>query len=555
MPTNPNETVRSNPSFTTTSDAAMTSAVGMETYEDSLAHFGKHLANLHSLGYMHDTLCHATNGPNGEQVRGIEINNFDDQARGPLHNTERELDIAVNGRGFMIVDASGSVDNNTPIEHGMKTTGSFQLDRDGYIYDEGGNTLLGVPVEDDGSVSPFSLIEHLERIKIPLNPSQADATTNIAFGGILPADNIEVNDVKENAVDVFDSLGVVHQLRFSWTFLAPRIWQLTAQDSQNAKLTQDTINGDSWVNTPLGGRGGCIVGFDVNGDYQGTVPTSNAEFQAFDTANLSLDGANSASEYILQKSREEPGITTAALVTATQNHINTTYPATTHPNENTAGLAVANAMTNATLALALQEAETERATYEAAQETAFQALETVLVPSSRPPNVYVTDWRNSEGELVGSSNSTIALDPSAYRLTGNQFIVQTPVQDGMGSTSFKGIDVSSNGIISFEFYGQPSKPAWAIPLIHYPNNNGMVQDTSNVLRPTPECGDFYVLSTPLTSNLGSTEAKTIVQSNVNAQKALLGGHTMARATEVNTTLFKIAVELDKFVIQTIAQIS
>ena len=98
------------------------------------------------------------------------------------------------------------------------------------------------------------------------------------------------------------------------------------------------------MNTPAG-RGGCIVGFDVNGDYQGTVPTSNAEFQAFDTANLSLDGANSAMEYILQKSREEPQITTAALVTATENHINTTYPALTHPNENAAGLATARAMT------------------------------------------------------------------------------------------------------------------------------------------------------------------------------------------------------------------
>src|SRR6056300_1745618 len=99
MATSPTEIHRNNPSFTTTTSASMLSSIGMTTYELGVSHFAKHLANVHSQGYMHDNQVHLTNGPNGEAVRAVEMNNFDIANRGPLQNTDRELDVAVNGRG------------------------------------------------------------------------------------------------------------------------------------------------------------------------------------------------------------------------------------------------------------------------------------------------------------------------------------------------------------------------------------------------------------------------------------------------------------------------
>jgi len=547
-----NQTLRQNPQFVTQSAADQTAVVGLETYGEGLSHFSKHLANMHTLGYMADSMCHLTQGPNGEQVRGIEMNQFDDQNRGPLEGTNRVLDLAVNGRGFLIVDASRSTDPDSPIQHGMKTTGSFQMDSEGYVYDEAGNTLLGAPIDEKGNVAPFSLMAQLERVQIPMDPGDVSATTQITFDGILPADNVSKGDIKQNAVDVFGSLGVAHQLQFSWTFLGPRLWRLTAVDSEGAKLSQNADGSGPWVHDEAN-PGGCIVGFDTNGQFAGSVPATETTYQDYETAQRTSEGGKQVLEFIQQAIKTNPTLTHAQLSASATDFRNNTFQDTRAP-EYVGADGVLNAFSAETDRGAAETAAvTAQETHINDEKTAHQALESLFSPLQHPPSVYVQDWRNSEGTLLGEANSMINIDVSAYRMTGNDFLIQTPSQDGVGSTVFKGLSVSSSGILSYEFFGQPSKPVWAIPLINFANNNGLEQNANNVLLPTDACGERYILASPLSSTLGSLDSKALMKSNVNPQKTLLGGHHMARATEMNTTLFKIATELNKFVIQMIAQ--
>lgn len=558
-----NQVHRTTPGFVTQCNAADTAAIGMSVYELGLSHFAKHLANAYSQGYMHDLQYHLTQGPNGEQVRAVEMNQFDVESRGPIAVTDRPLDIAIRGPGHLIVDGSGSTSEDTKILHGMKISGSFQMDVDGYLHDEGGNILLGKPVDDNGQFAPCSVLTDLERVKLDLMPDQSKATENIRFAGVFPADNITPGDTRESAVDVYDSLGVAHQLRFVWKFLSPRLWQITAQDTMNTPLTQDTLGGDPWQDTldnagNLDVRGGAIITFDENGLYDGALPATDATYVTYDNALRDHTVAKAMSDRAAKILLENPTISKADLITDATNFADANYPAPVPPagatREHTEAQAVIAAMTAAgpNAADALTAAEGETAAQQTNQNNAWLALLPIFSPQKMPPKVFAHNWVSSTGALVGSADSTIALDPSQFDLSGDQYQVRTPEQDGRGSSAFKGISIDDGGVISYEFFGQEPKKAWQLFLINYTNNNAMVQEFGNILIPNENCG-AYVLNMPLTNNLGATQPKCIVESNVNQQEALLGTQRMSLVTQANTTVYKIAVDLDKFIMNMIAQ--
>ncbi|TGW14803.1 flagellar hook-basal body complex protein [bacterium NHP-B] len=573
MPTSPNEIVRSVPAFCTQGDASDISATGMDVYEEGVAHFAKHLANVETIGYMHDNLCHLTNGPHGETVRGVEMNNFDVSARGPMRHTERELDIGVRGRGFLLVDASGSADESADTLPCAKTTGSFQVDASGYVYDEGGNTLLGKKINNDGTVDPCSLMSDLDRVKMPMTFNQADATENVRFNGILPADNVSLGDTHESAVDVADSLGVGHQFRFTWTFLAPRVWQMTLQDSTNTPVFQDTAGGDSWVDGNnadglFATRGGAVVHFTENGDYSGAVAATDANYVAWDDALRAYEAAKIVNDHATTLLDTNPTMTKADFDAQIAAFALNAYPAKTiAPSdtvEYTSSQDIVADLTGVAGTIGVGGPFVNVNAIKAAGTTDITGKQTTLgntwntlspqfTPQSMPPKVFAQGWLNSEGVPVGSADSTIALDPSTMALSGNQYQLQTPEQDGRMAAPFKGISISDTGVISSEFFGQDPKPEWQLFLVNFPNNNAMEQHGRNLLLPTIECGDPYVLSTPLTSNLGATQAKSLVTSNVDDTKTMLGSQKMSMATQMNTTVFKIAVDLDKFIIGMISQ--
>ena len=555
-----NQIHRETPSFVTQCQAADTAAIAMSVYELGLSHFAKHLANAYSQGYMHDLQYHLTQGPHGEQVRAVEMNHFDSDARGPITVTDRPLDIAIRGPGHLVVDGSGSTSPDSKIVPGAKISGSFQMDADGFVHDEGGNILLGKPVDDAGQFAPCSVLTDLERVKLDLMPDQSKATENVRFAGNFPADNIKPGDTRESAVDVYDSLGVSHQLRFVYKFLSPRVWQMTIQETMGTTLSQDTLGGASWQDTlntdgNLQTRGGAIITFDDEGNYNGSLPATDATYVVYDDALRDYTAAKTMSDRAAKTLLENPTISKADLITDATSFMNATYPVSVPPTrERTEAEAVITAMNGAgpTAANALTAAEGETTAKKTDKDNAWLALTPHFSPQQMPPKVFAHDWLNSLGTLVGSADSTIALDPSEFYLSGDQYQVRTPEQDGRGSSAFKGVSINDGGVISYEFFGQEPKKAWQLFLVNFTNNNAMVQEFGNILIPNENCG-AYVLNMPLTNNLGATQPKCIVESNVNQQEALLGTQRMSLVTQANTTVYKIAVDLDKFVMNMIAQ--
>ena len=527
-------------------NATAVTVTGMDTYRKGESEYAADMANMETPGYMHQFLTFVTDGYYGSSVKGVRLNGFNEELRGPMEMTNRPLDISVDGKGFLIVDHSGS--STGDILHGMKTTGRFQIDALGYVHDEAGNHLLGVPANPDGTTTPFSLLEHLERVQLPLTPTETIATQNIKFKGVLPAKIGDPGVVKSNAVDIFDSLGVVHQLNFEWQNVGPRLWNFSVTDSKNTPLVQGEKSKDDWSK-------GIAVGFGPDGKYAGVIAPDSSDYSKYtdyQTAVGTLKGGKEAvaflQEYIAQHPTDDATAIKGAL---------TTFIGTLSGDSETGAKAVDTAIKALTGTpdgpKILSVSETTVGTQQTEVDTALTALESCFNPTSVPPNVYAKSWLNEAGGEVGSLPSDLRLDLSGFIITGDSFDVQTPIQDGAASSHLKNIRIDPNGILSFEFDDQESRAAWLLPLINFYNNNGMEQGDKNVLRPQPQCGE-YILSRPGDGPLGRVLEKMVTKSNVDPQETLMKAHRMAYASDNNATLYKMVIQTDKFLLQIFSQL-
>jgi flagellar hook protein FlgE len=352
--------------------------------------------------------------------------------------------------------------------------------------------------------------------------------------------------LKSNAVDVFGSLGDVHQLDFAWENVGPRLWKFSVEDSKNTKLTQGAGSAHDWSE-------GIIVGFGPDGKYAGVIDPANtnyAKYTSYESAAGQLKGAKEALVFLNEYVAQHPAETADQVRTAFTTYIGALAAGDAKTGAQAVSAAVAGSADSAAI---LSDSETEIGTLQTTVNANLATLESAFVTTSIPPNVYAEKWLDETGNEVGSLPSDMAIDLSAFITTGDMFNVQTPVQDGAASTHLKDIRINSDGILSFEFKDQQSKAAWLLPLINFHNNNGLEQSDKNVLLPQPQCGE-YILSSPGDGPLGRVMEKMITKSNVDPQETLMKAHRMAYAADNNATLYKMAVKTDQFLLQIFSQL-
>ncbi|MBF6058682.1 MULTISPECIES: flagellar hook protein FlgE [Thiomicrorhabdus] len=114
---------------------------GINAASNGLAVISNNLANSQSVGFkssraeFSDMFSGTQNSPgNGVRVAAIT----QDFTQGTINNTGRDLDMALDGEGFFVLsDKSGQYDNI------YTRNGSFKLDKDGILTDQGGNPVQG----------------------------------------------------------------------------------------------------------------------------------------------------------------------------------------------------------------------------------------------------------------------------------------------------------------------------------------------------------------------------------------------------------------------------
>ncbi|MDQ4087968.1 MAG: flagellar hook-basal body complex protein [Pseudomonadota bacterium] len=210
---------------------------GLTAYSRGLQQVSGNVTNLNSLGYKAEDVSFTNlvgvdnsggksfaGGGNGAGS-GVSIGEARrDFSQGELRQTERDLDLAVSGSGFLVL-MNGS-------ELLYTRTGSFEVDRDGYVVLAGTDYRLAT-LDEAGRATSVSI--DAMRTSAPQRTTRISIADNLSSSATAHA----ISDVR-----VYDASGKEHvwKVAFSKAADAPAgEWTVTVTDAEGATVGTKTL--------------------------------------------------------------------------------------------------------------------------------------------------------------------------------------------------------------------------------------------------------------------------------------------------------------------------
>ncbi len=229
---------------------AMFSGVSaLNAQSQALGMIADNISNVNTVGYKTTKASFATlvtrsspnfHAPGG--VRSSPIKAVDRQ--GLLQASANATDIAISGGGFFVV-----TDNSAPTANDTRfytRAGQFSTDTNGFLKSPSGHFLQGWATDAAGVPIPAntSILTSLQPVRVSSVSGSAVPTTLIDIGANLPASALVAATATTN-VQIFDSLGVSHDVTLTWTKTGVNAWTLTANapDATPAAGTEVTTAG------------------------------------------------------------------------------------------------------------------------------------------------------------------------------------------------------------------------------------------------------------------------------------------------------------------------
>ncbi len=187
---------------------------------------------------------------------------YDIEAKGSITGTSNATDIAIAGRGLLPVTSLASVGQGaTTQDLKLTSTGSFELNADGYLTTSSGLVLLGWPADASGIVinAARDATSPLKPVQVNLSGTASLPTSNIVLGANLPATSTLADAdgaAQTVTTEYFDNLGTSQSLAFSFTPTVPasgasNTWTLEITDQASGlsagsyELTFSTASGNA----------------------------------------------------------------------------------------------------------------------------------------------------------------------------------------------------------------------------------------------------------------------------------------------------------------------
>ena len=200
---------------------------GLSAYSRGLQQISNNVANLNSQGFKSSTVTFqnllGTGSVGGNGVRTAASRT--DFAQGELRQTDRDLDLAVQGSGFLMLMRGD--------ETRYTRTGSFEVDKDGFIVLTGTDYRLAAL---DEAGQPVGISVDSSRTSMP------KATAKIAF-----ADNLSSTATKTVAVSdiaVYDANGQKYVWKISFdknTAAGSNVWTVKVTDDKGTSYDTQTL--------------------------------------------------------------------------------------------------------------------------------------------------------------------------------------------------------------------------------------------------------------------------------------------------------------------------
>ncbi|TDI56771.1 MAG: flagellar hook protein FlgE [Alphaproteobacteria bacterium] len=527
---------------------AMFSGVsGLDAQSQALGTIADNIANVNTTGYKatfarFSTLVTQQATNNSYSPGGVQFNSISEVARqGLLQSSASSTDLAISGEGMFVVNAVADPTSSDP--YLFTRAGAFAPDENGNLKNTAGFYLQGWATDASGTptATNTAVLGSLEPVNVAGVSGSATATSAIRLGLNLPATGA-INSTAVTNVQVFDSLGVAHDLTFTWTKSALNEWDLALKTPTGA--TNTTIENSSGGILAAAGR---LDFASIPTDGQTVVITDGSgpalTFE-FDT-NSSVSGSNIAVD-----------ISSSTTTTQVASALLAAYQSSTGDTRLTQGTGAD------TSTLLFTQSSTGAATVINSTGAAAitQSSNSFTVPATTVSGAALTFNGNGTPSAIniatlrvnnlssGALDSVISLDlgtvdlsdgltqfSGAYNIT---FINQNGVQFG----TFSGVNISDEGLVVALFDNGETLPIYKIPLVTFANFNGLTAKTGNVYVSSDSSG-VPVLRVAKTGSAGAVTSGSLENSTVDLGTEFTNMILAQRAYSATTRIITTADEM------------
>jgi flagellar hook protein FlgE len=221
---------------------------GLNAQSQAMSVISDNIANVNTTGYKatasrFSTLVTQQALTHSYAPGGVLFNRVAQiDGQGLLQSSTSATDLAISGEGFFVVQGVTNASATDPYYY--TRAGSFTPDSAGFLRNTAGYYLMGW--ETDATGAPIQTNTTALTSLAPVNVSgiagTATPTTEISMGINLPG-GADVGDSFITNSQIYDSLGVTHDLAFNWTKTTLNAWSLDV--AVPAGSTHLTLSDDS----------------------------------------------------------------------------------------------------------------------------------------------------------------------------------------------------------------------------------------------------------------------------------------------------------------------
>lgn len=470
---------------------------------------------------------------------GVRVSSVSQQfTQGNIGFTDNNLDLAISGQGFFIMN-----DNGVNV---YTRGGALGVDRNGFVVNSQQQQLQIFQADPAGNITGATGSLQLDRSDIaPQATSLVDVSANLDAsaavpGGLTPTANIalvpggilDTNDspfstAAFNLVDQFGNTVNNATLQYSYTG-AGAVWDVELlvggastvppTTATNVDIGTDTIT-LNWDPDGAGAQTTQPITVDTSGIVSQTVgggtstvaglPDGSTQ-QAFDPADAST--YNNSTSLTVFDTLGSPHLTTMY------------FRKTGVPNQWETYTYVDG---------------TQRSGPDTMQFSNTGAIQTTTFPSS------VTIPAFNPGG--GAANLSIDLDFSNTTQFGSPFSVSSLSQDGFATGRLSGIDIGDTGVITSRFTNGQSRTLGQVALANFNNSQGLRQLGDTSWSETFDSGAPLV-GAPGSGSLGLIESGALEGSNVDLTEQLVSMITSQRNFQANAQVITTADTITQTII-------
>ena len=514
---------------------------GLKAASGELDVIGNNIANSNTSGFkksraeFSDVFAVSNVGSSGNTPgSGVRLSAIRQQfTQGNISFSDNNLDMAINGAGFFIVDDDGS--------QVYTRSGAFGVDRDGFLSNADGQQLIAFGADTSGNITgaagPIQLNtaniapQASTSIEIDLNLDATESTP--AVGTFDPNNPNSYNH--STSTTVYDSLGNAHLAAMYFVKAGGAVQNdagsggafttsVASAGGQAYSVTVDGVTAFSFTSA-AGGDDVTAAEFDA-GLAANTTNLNNAGITYTGSAtagNLVFSRAdgNSFNVVVANSMATTPGGFAGADYATGTNTVNNGTPAV--PNSWEAHTYV-DGVADGANPQALEFSTTGNLTTPAAG-----------ILSSNPFTI------------PGAANLQFDMDFSNSTQFGNPFSVYGLSQDGFTTGRLSGLDIDSQGIIFARFTNGQSSVQGQLALADFPNSQGLQPLGDTTWGETFSSG-AVTISAPGTASLGLIQSGSLEQSNVDLSEELVNMIIAQRSFQANAEVISTSDTITQSII-------